>query len=85
MKSITIHGVDGPLAELIKAKAQLEGLSINKTIKKVLEEAFGIKPRPQGANRTEFEEFYGLWSEAELAEFEQGTRDLREIDSEDWQ
>jgi hypothetical protein len=32
MKSITIHGIDDPLAELIKSKAQSEGLSINKTV-----------------------------------------------------
>jgi hypothetical protein len=36
MKSITIHGIDDPLAELIKSKAQSERLSINKTIKKRL-------------------------------------------------
>jgi len=84
MKSITIHGVEEPLAALIRARARMEGLSVNKTIKRVLEEAFGVKPQPQGVNRTEFEEFCGLWSEAELVEFEQVTRDLGEIDPEDW-
>ena len=37
MKSITIHGVDKPLAELIKSKATSEGLSVNRTIKKIFE------------------------------------------------
>jgi hypothetical protein len=85
MKSITVHGIDEPLAKLIKSKAQSEGLSINKTIKKVLEEAFGVKPRHKSTNRSEFEEFCGLWSKSELDEFEHKTKALRKVDSEDWQ
>jgi hypothetical protein len=85
MKSITIHGIDEPLAGLIKSKAHAEGMSINKTIKKVLEEAFGIKPRHKNINRSDLEEFCGLWSESDLIEFEQKTQDLRKIDPEDWQ
>jgi len=36
MKSISIHGIDEPLAEILKAKAAVEGLSMTKTIKKLL-------------------------------------------------
>jgi hypothetical protein len=79
MKSITIHGIDDPLAELIKSKAQSEGLSINKTVKKLLEESLGVKPRKKGINRSDFEEFCGIWTDSELAEFEDHTKDLRKI------
>jgi hypothetical protein len=79
MKSITIHGIDDPLAELIKSRALSEGLSINKTVKKLLEESLGVKPRAKGINRSEFEEFCGIWSDAELAEFEETTKDLGKI------
>ena len=85
MKSITIHGIDDPLAELIKSRAQAEGLSINKTIKKILEESLGVKPRIRGKNRSDFEEFCGIWSKSELKEFEEHTKDLRKINREDWQ
>ena len=84
MKSITIHGIDEPLAELIKSRAQSEGLSINKTVKKLLEESLGVKPRANGLHQSDFEEFCGIWSESELAEFEENSSDLRNIDSEDW-
>jgi hypothetical protein len=84
MKSITIHGIDDPLAELIKSKAQAEGLSINKTVKKLLEESLGVKPRAKGINRHDFEEFCGIWSDSDLAEFEENTKDLRNINYEDW-
>ena len=84
MKSITIHGIDEPLARLIRTKADSEGLSINKTIKKLLEEALGVKPRQKGLNRADFEEFYGLWTKSDLNEFEKKIIDLRRINYEDW-
>ncbi len=85
MKSITIHGIDDPLAELIKSKAQSEGLSVNKTVKKLLEESLGVKPRKEGINRGDFEEFCGIWSESERTEFENKTKEFRNVDYEDWQ
>ena len=84
MKSITIHGIDDPLAELIKSRAQTEGLSINKTVKKLLEESLGVKPRTKGINREDFEEFCGIWSNSDLVKFEEDTKDLRNINDEDW-
>jgi len=84
MKSITIHGIDDPLAELIKSKARSQGLSVNKTIKRLLEDSLGVKPRPKDSNRRDFEEFCGIWSDSDLAEFEDNTEDLRNIDYEDW-
>ncbi len=36
MKSITVHKIDKPLAELIESKARSEGLSISKTIPQFL-------------------------------------------------
>ncbi len=85
MKSFTIHGVEKPLADLIRDKAESEGLSVNKTIKKVLEEYLGVKPPPDRKNRGDFEEFLGLWTQNDLDEFENKTSDLREIDHSDRQ
>ena len=77
MKSITIHGIDQPLAELIQSKAQAEGLSINKTVKKLLEESLGVKPRPKDSNRDQFEEFCGIWSKSDLSEFDKKTEEFK--------
>lgn len=84
MKSITIHNIDEPLAELIKSKARSEGLSINKTVKKLLEESLGVKHREKAENLSDFEEFCGIWSDSELAEFENATKDMRKVNREDW-
>lgn len=79
MKSITIHNIDEPLAELIKSRARSEGMSINKTVKKLLEESLGVKPKDKAANLIDFEEFCGTWSDSELAEFEDATNELRDV------
>ncbi len=85
MKSMTIHGIDPQLEELIKSRAKSEGLSINKTIKKLLETSLGVKPQPSRKNLDEFKEFSGVWSKEDLKVFEEKTAGLRSVDKEDWQ
>jgi hypothetical protein len=85
MISITIHGINKNLEKRINSRARAEGLSINKTVKKLLEESLGIKPAQAGKYREDFKEFCGMWSKADLAEFEAATEDSRKINAEDWQ
>ena len=85
MKSITVHNIDEQLDRLIKSRAESEGLSVNKMIKKLLEESLGVKPQSTGKNLEAFKEFSGLWSDAEVREFEKKTKDLRGVDDGDWQ
>lgn len=85
MKSITIHGIDPLLSQAVKAKAEAEGLSVNKTVKQILETALGIQPRPRNQNLNDFNGFCGVWGEADLIEFEEKISDTRGVDPEDWQ
>ena len=85
MKSITIHGLDDQLNDLIKSRAKSEGLSINKTVKKLLETSLGVRPQNEKRNLNDFKEFCGLWTKADLDEFEEKTADLRKTDKRDWE
>jgi hypothetical protein len=85
MKSITIHGIEEPLAELLQSKARNEGLSMNKTVKKILEESLGVKPLSHEKYRKDFEAFCGIWSESDAKAFEEKTEELRQADPGDWQ
>ncbi len=53
---------------------------MKKTIIEILEEALGVKPRAIVKRRRDFEEFSGIWSDVDLAEFEEKTKDLRCMD-----
>lgn len=83
MSSLTIHGLDETLASLLRAKARAEGTSINRLIKRLLEEALGVKAS-RGKHRKDFERFLGMWSKAQAAEFDKATEDFDEVDREDW-
>jgi len=84
MKSITIHGVDDDLAARLKRLAKAEGTSVTRTARRLLEEALGMKPRPRGRHREQFEAFLGVWSEEEAETFRQATGDLEQVHEEDW-
>ena len=85
MKSITIHGLDEPLWKMIKAKSKSEGMSMNRTIKKILEEAFGIKTKISREREREFKEFCGVWSKADTSEFNKTVKDFEMVNREDWE
>lgn len=85
MKSITIHGLDDPLNSLIREKARKQGLSLNKTIKKLLAETLGLNASEPGLPDNEFGDLCGKWSPDDMKEFNQSTRDLRKIDPVEWE
>jgi hypothetical protein len=85
MKSITIHGVDDQLAGRLQREAEAAGASMNRTVKRLLEEALGMKPRPRDRNRAQFEAFLGVWTRDELSSFQHETADLEKTDGGDWQ
>ena len=80
MKSITIHGLEEPLATLLKSKAKSEGLSLNQTIKNLLEEALGIKVNVSGPHRESFQKFCGSWTEEDLKEFDKTQKTFETIE-----
>lgn len=83
MGSITIHDLDETLASLIRARARAEGQSLNQTIKRLLEESLGVRPRAQ-KHRQHFERFCGMWSKAQAAQFDKAVADLGRVDPGDW-
>ncbi len=85
MKSITIHNLDDSLEAMIQERAREEGLSLNKTVKKLLRKALGLEPDGNGDRKADFAPFCGVWSKADAADFEKKTEDLRKVDPRDWQ
>lgn len=84
MKSISIHGLDDQLNQKIIEQARRKGLSLNKTIKALLEEALGLNTAGTKDHRDDFIEFLGVWRDEDVREFELATKDFQQIDPEDW-
>lgn len=81
MSSITLHNLKPDLDKMIKKKAKSEGLSINKTVQKLLQQALGLNSEGQ---KEDFSEFCDIWSAAEYEEFISNAGDFDRIDEEDW-
>jgi len=84
MKSITIHGLDDPLDARIREKACQQGMSLNKTIKKLLAESLGLAAGNNRDHRYDFSDLCGVWSVEDIEEFNQNTRDFSAVDRQDW-
>ena len=84
MKSITIHDIDDQMSALLKDMATKEGLSLNKTIKKLLAISLGIKQHASKIKKQEFKEFFNSWTEDEASTFRSNTRDLETVDEGEW-
>ncbi|MCJ7578981.1 MAG: hypothetical protein MUP98_00425 [Candidatus Aminicenantes bacterium] len=84
MNSITIHSLDDELDKEIREKAKNQGTSLNKTIKRLLEKALGLKSTKELNRKDEFMDLFGVWSEKDYLEFTESTEDFNIVDPEDW-
>ena len=84
MKSITIHGLDEKINEKITELAREKGLSLNKTIKLLLNKALGLKEQVYQNRVEDFKQFSGIWSNDDFKAFDKSIKDFGKIDKEDW-
>ncbi|MDX9714051.1 MAG: hypothetical protein RBT37_01335 [Dissulfurispiraceae bacterium] len=82
MKSITIHGINKDLDQKIAEKSAEYGLSQNRTIKMILQNA--LLPDKQTSRREMFADLFGKWSPSDKKDFEARVKDFEKIDKSDW-
>ena len=86
MSTLTIHALDPLTEKRIRVKARKENKSINQTLKELLSGSVGVSASSRSEDYLEvFREFSGIWSEKDLAEFNQATSDLDAVDEKDWE
>lgn len=83
MKSLTVHNIDIQLMKIIEAKAIEWGLSLNKTIKKLLQQQ--LMPQNEQKDENPFNEIAGKWTATEHKAFEENTTQFSQIDESLWQ
>ena len=82
MKTMTIRNVPTDLAAALDAEKHRRGLSLNRTVLAVMQEALGIsagKPRGNGLRK-----LAGTWNEEEFRSFEHAVASFGQIDEELW-
>jgi hypothetical protein len=79
--NITIHGIDSSVYRRIEDRARREGLSLNRTIKALLEESLGANTRGKA---NPFADLCGTLPGDEVARLLAAEQDFERVDPEDW-
>ena len=85
MKAITVRNLPPAVVRTIRERASREGISTNKAVISLLEQATG-KKRPQAVAplHHELDALAGAWSRKESVELERALREQRPIEPELW-
>jgi hypothetical protein len=84
MKAITLHGLDSTLWSELSRRSKAEGLSLNATIKGLLEKSLGIRRESGSPAGNPFSDLCGRWTQKDVQEFERITAAFETVDQEDW-
>lgn len=82
MKTMTIRNVSRELATALEAEKRRRGLSLNRTVLSVMQEALGISSGRSRSNG--LRHLAGTWSEDEFRSFERAAAPFAEIDEDLW-
>ena len=85
MTAITLRKIPAELREAIEMRAESEGLSLNKTVIRMLEELVGTRPGQRRSLHHDLDHLAGTWSREEAEAFDGCLADLRKIDKELWE
>ena len=85
MKTMTIRGIDEPLAQALRAAAQSEAHSVNQLVINILEERFGLAKVARYSRRHhDLDDLFGAWNDDQYQRMEAAVAQQRGIDPELW-
>jgi plasmid stability protein len=85
MTAITVRNIPQKLQEVIKRRADADGLSLNKTVIRMLEEAAGQRTTTGRELHRDLDHLAGTWSDEQAAAFEAALAEQRRVDPELWE
>jgi plasmid stability protein len=85
MTAITLRNIPPKLQEAIRQRAGKDGLSLNKTVLRMLEEAAGERTPNRRELHHDLDHLAGTWSDQEAAAFDAALVEQRKVDPELWE
>ena len=82
MKTMTIRNVSTELSAALEAERRRRGLSLNRTVLTLMQEALGVAAG--GSRSNGLRRLSGSWSDDDFREFEQAIAPLSEVDEDLW-
>ncbi len=84
MNAITLRKIPPNLQKVIQERANSEGLSLNKTVLRMLEESAGLRRNVERVLHHDLDQLAGTWSAEEARAFDRALEEQRKIDPELW-
>jgi hypothetical protein len=86
MKAITLRDLPPELKRAVEERAEREGLSLNRTVIRMLQEATGLGPsgKREVVRHHDLDHLAGTWTKEEADEFDRALAEQRQIDEEMW-
>jgi hypothetical protein len=84
MTAITLRNIPPKLHDVIQRRADTDGLSLNKTVIRMLEEAAGQRTVTTRELHDDLDHLAGTWSDEDAAAFESALVEQRRVDPELW-
>jgi hypothetical protein len=82
MRAITVRGISDFVYEALRREGVEKGMSINKVIVSLLDQA--TTPKAGQKRYDDLEELFGTWSEKRYEEFKRSIEIFEEVDQELW-
>ena len=83
-RAITVRNLPREVERAVQEKARKEGLSLNRAVAALLEEATGRRAATKAAGHHDFDKYAGRWRKAEADAFDASLKDQRRVDPADW-
>ena len=84
MSPITLRNLPPAVARAVKERAEVDGISLNKAVIRLLEEALGLSRAKRPKVNHDFDDLIGVWTEEEAREMMKILAEERKIDPEMW-
>lgn len=87
MATISVHGLDPGIEQILRDRARRLGRSLNSVVKEILTDSLSPShsARRRERQREMFADLFGTWSEEQVVEFDDAVAAFRRIDSGDWE
>lgn len=85
MKVITLRNIPPAVAQRIEERAARTGLSLNKTVIRMLEESFDLVDGAPLDRHGDLDDLAGSWTDEDAREFDRVLAEQRRVDAEMWE
>jgi hypothetical protein len=84
LKTLSLRGIDGELAEKLRKAAEKTGGSLNKTVLEILRKSLGLSSERREKVFHDLDDLAGTWSDEDWKKFKKATKHFEGIDKDLW-